>query len=520
MSRPERIKIIDETGRLKTLTSTISGLMKIKGGGPVLFLGLGPEPEQAFSLVKDRKVLGYLECPDFLRQMPGGYRNRIPGEWQSLDRASAEQAVEKGAEVWGYGPGLKFFPEFWASLWAQAKIGLVSSTKMESFRKAGKYRSLNNSEDIVILPAGANRLVLSEIEEALTSLGMGVVFFQYSEGRSEAENLNELSAILKNIKVKLFLSINFQGLDSYGLARAILKKAGVPVAVWCVDNPFNLISGIKANYWKDLFIFVTDHFFEPLLKRYGALKTSHLPLAGAEHFFAPPDEQVDLKISKRLVFVGRGDFPDKNRFFAGLKLSDIFMNEAEEMLQEGERPDFAWWAEKLALKSFWPEKDVRLASLGANECNRAWRQLALAEAAKSIPLTIFGDAKLAPSSGQDVECRAVVDYYCGLREVYAQAELNLALAGFLLPAGLTQRHFDVWAAGGLLLFDKSPGLNIFPEELVRPVSFSKPSDLPKAAKQLLKKPDLVRDLCSAWKKEIWEKHRYIHRLSKIFKILF
>ena len=43
-----------------------------------------------------------------------------------------------------------------------------------------------------------------------------------------------------------------------------------------------------------------------------------------------------------------------------------------------------------------------------------------------------------------------------------------------MSEALTQRHFDVWAAGGFLLTDRTPGLDIFPRELVEPIVLRPP----------------------------------------------
>jgi spore maturation protein CgeB len=96
--------------------------------------------------------------------------------------------------------------------------------------------------------------------------------------------------------------------------------------------------------------------------------------------------------------------------------------------------------------------------------------------------------------------------------MYASARCVVGATSPLLPRGLTQRHFDVWAAGGCLLSDDTPGLDLFPEELTRPVVYRAPSDIPDALKSL------ERDRAGfihAWRELVSREHTYAHRIQSI-----
>jgi spore maturation protein CgeB len=105
---------------------------------------------------------------------------------------------------------------------------------------------------------------------------------------------------------------------------------------------------------------------------------------------------------------------------------------------------------------------------------------------------------LAPDGTEPVDIRPPVDYYASLSSVYAGARYSLNVASLLLPSALTQRHFDVWTAGGFLLTDATPGLDIFPEELTAPIRLASPQDLPGAVERLEREPALYRHLQRAW----------------------
>ena len=84
-----------------------------------------------------------------------------------------------------------------------------------------------------------------------------------------------------------------------------------------------------------------------------------------------------------------------------------------------------------------------------------------------------------------------------------------------MPGGLTQRHFDVWAAGGFLITDHSLGLDLFPEELIREICFDDPSECRLIIERMEKDSKLKRDIKEAWHREIIEYHSYTRRMEEL-----
>ena len=117
------------------------------------------------------------------------------------------------------------------------------------------------------------------------------------------------------------------------------------------------------------------------------------------------------------------------------------------------------------------------------------------------------------------EIRPLLDYYTTLPFVYRTASVSLNVTGMQLPAGLTQRHFDVWCAGGFLITDANPGLKIFPADLTGPVSFSKPGEIPELFARFQQKTDEKSDLRKAWRELILRDHTYHNRASTVLKTL-
>jgi hypothetical protein len=335
----------------------------------------------------------------------------------------------------------------------------------------------------------------------------------------------------------LLFSVNFQGLEALRDVLAFLRRHGGQAAVWCVDNPWNLLAGVRDPAWKGLPLFVTDASFIPALQAQGAERALHLPLAASpEHFLPHPRREAAFPAPEDLapfVFVGRSAFPGKAAFFSGLGLPGEMLEEARGMLLRGLRPDFLWWAERLAGRKApppaWPGRSARLPSLGAEESALAWRNLCLGAAAgfgsalarkgDGPGLDVFGDAGWGEFLPPAARLRPPVDYYARLPGIYAKARFSLCLTSLQLPAGLTQRHFDVWMAGGLCLMDASPGLALFPEDLVRPVRFSSPADILCSARRAEDYPGGRAVLMADWRRIILAGHTYRHRVRTVLEAL-
>lgn len=350
------------------------------------------------------------------------------------------------------------------------------------------------------LPCPEKGLIVPELEDAALALELR------PRRLPAAIQTADLARALEEEAPGLFLSVNFHGLDPWGENQALLEAAGVPVAVWCVDNPFHLLTGQKNLLWKRLPLFVTDDWFIGPLRSLGA-DARHLPLAVSPKFFAPG---AACPSGRDLTFVGRSSFPDRDRFFAACRIPESLIREAEDL--PGRQAHFGWWRDKLPNIPLWPGNDVRALGLGAETASAAWRRNCLTALAAATDLTVIGDdawRSLVPG----VRLLPPVDYYAGLADACRRASFTLNLTSLLLPHGLTQRHFDVWACGGFLLTDDTPGLSIFPPDLTRPVTFETPeqaADLPAALAAAPKRKDELR---RAWQEHILAEHNYVRRLE-------
>ena len=547
-TRPQRARITTELGMLQTPPEGPAQFVRQGRGAHVLLLGVGPDPAQAAAMLPPGRAVYVMEAPGFKTQMPPQWHAALPGHWRFLDPADLDEFLITGAQLWVYRPGVRLFPSFWGPVLGRCLF----------LAGLGAGAALPCPERSVLLPGSEGDLLVRELASALAGAGLDV---RVLPPRRTAELVPPL---LRERRPALFLCVNFKGLDPFGELFHLLDAARVPVCVWCVDNPFHLVSGLRSPFWTRTRLAVTDASFAPALRLHGAREVLHLPLAACPELFAPrgggwaagvggggadsgrpggggaapgshsapapvrsgppgpgatgATPEPDLGLGQRMVFVGRSQFPGRDKFFAGSTVPRWQWDAARAMLGAGGRPDYHWWAERLDIWPLWPGAEARRIGAGADAAGRELRAACL-EAAAPLGLTVYGDQGWAERLPAGATLRPPVDYYAALPAIYRQAAWTLNATSLLLPHGLTQRHFDVWAAGGLLLTDATPGLALFPEELTREIRFATPADLPALARRLAPGTPLRHDVQTAWRTEILTRHTYAHRVAALLEWL-
>lgn len=419
---------------------------------------------------------------------------------------SIEDALGQGGSVWLHTQALKLFPSFFGPLVAKVQVGQ---------KKPAAIRQQDNGLDVkkfgtwVCLPGQNGLLLHEELKETLQTMGFKV---------QESQKL-PVSSLVQN-PPNFVLSVNARGFlgdaeTDEGAIFYACKELGIPVALWLVDNPWLILSGLRAPWWKKTHIFITDPSFVPQLKAHGAEHVYVLPL-GVSKVFAQEGEQGQGQSRGSFVFVGSSAFAKKNQYFAAAKVQETVLAEAMQVLEKAGQPHFNWWAEKSGETCFWPGYGVRAVAAGAEACSQAHR-VAWLKAALPLGLNVYGDAGWECLLG--IQPKPPIPYGQELAQLYHAAGFTLDIGSLLLPQGLSQRHFDVWAAGGFLLSTAQQALNLFPEELTKPITLVQYKDLPERAAYFAANPAYKKKLQKAWQAELLGAHTYRHRLANMLKKL-
>ena len=539
-TRPKRICLPDFLGRSVSLPDGPEAWSCRGKGDAVLLLGLGPgQPEQLPSGGRASEVY-WLESPGIAsavrqaREQAGlEPRPPLPANWREVAPDEAV-ALARSCCCYVYTPGVRLDPHFWGPL-----LGRVDAAQSVSMLQPG--RAVGHGRP-VLLPGNDGQLLHQELRHALGRCGYGPVVenlphphtHPHPHPRSEAAVGGSSAAgdafaanwrdFLRGSKPKLLLSVNLRGLDAEGRIFHLCRAMGIPVALWFVDNPWHVLSGVRLPWWQDAHIYVTDAGFVEGLKAQGAERVFHLPLAVAPHMWREMD-RLPTRFEPPL-FVGRSAFPEKERFFAAATVPQALEVEAATLLARSsgpqDAPHFFWWHSHLG-GSLWPGYDVRRPGLGAERCAQANRTRWLLAGGAGLPrqsggLRVIGDEgwkALLPAA----DIHPPVDYYTALPGCYARTQAVLNVTSLLMPHSLSQRHFDVWASGGLLLSDATQGLNIFEDALVEPMRLRGPKDFAAKCAWFQAHSAEALDLRREWREHLRAAHGYEHRLLRIMETL-
>lgn len=506
---PGRPRLADFSGRLLSLPDAPEAWERLDADAPrrdLLLLGLGPgnpgDLPFARAAVERGGTVFWVEEPETLRRLrPEGFAPS-PG-WTALSPRDITRPQD--AAVFFYRPSLRLAPGFWGPL-----TGRLAARDM-----APRLTAPLHGAPAVWLPGDDTLLLHRELREALAEAGLTPLEGPPAAGGTPPSGIDEIWA---GRTPAFVLSVNLRGMDPEGRVFHCCRALGVPVALWFVDNPWHILSATRLPWWREAALFVTDASFIDGLRAAGARGVHHLPLAVAPHMWRPlPDEAEAARLARLPPrFVGRAAFPGRERFFAAAHVPEDAMTEASALPLRDARPDglahFHWWRERLAVPP-WPGNAVRCAGLGAERCAQANRARWLA-AILPLGLRVTGDAlwrALVPGC----EPEPPTDYYGSLPDLYREACAVLNVTSLLMPHSLSQRHFDVWAAGGMLLSDATPGLDIFPRALTAPITLRSPAEFGPRLARLRADPARARELRRAWREQMRAAHTYGHRIATI-----
>ena len=116
-----------------------------------------------------------------------------------------------------------------------------------------------------MLAASDRSLIKKELQNAFFQAGLAV------QNVTHTPDTVQLLCLLRQQTPLFWLSINFSGLDSLGENIALLQQCGVLVLVWCMNNPFHLLSQHTSELWQQCVLLVTDKWFVPHLRQLGGL---------------------------------------------------------------------------------------------------------------------------------------------------------------------------------------------------------------------------------------------------------
>lgn len=568
-------------------------------GHNLILLGLGANlSEDIIDLTTKYKKVFYVECDNFLMQIG----LNIPSSWKRLNVEELLNSMiffqKQGVDFLFYHQNMQLFPSFWGSLLGQLekniafhKTDSTQNTQYNTIQNAEqnsvqntvqdsehntKHNSTQNIQgetkhDIktqkrILLACSRYDLLFKELHEASTQLGFNVDLFPedfFSSQGKDHEMGGEIKNHLLSKPPQLFLSVNLKGYDTGGHLFYLLHELQIPQAIWFVDNPWNILSVLRQDWWKDIPLFISDASFMDGLKKAGAKKVYYLPLAASSFFQA---SQAPKNID--LLFVGHSSFPKKEAFFSASTINKDILNQATLCIQQNydvqgfppsnfplsddspadtslsnaspadfptsgvsssdisssgisssgisfayPLPDFHWWTNMLENPDLWPGNEVRAIGAGTIASDKIVRSFWLKHLAPHLHLVGDSGWNDMFQADQKPILLAPVDYYSTLPQLYQSSSFVLNLTSLLMPQALTQRHFDVWMSGSFLFTSPSLGIQIFPQELQDEMIVYSPQNLLQKKELLKTKPRYILELIAEFQNEIRSANLYKNRLT-------
>ena len=279
--RPRRLQVLDELGRRMTLDvgSTTALCLNQGVSGIIILLSLGPEPSfwAGLPLCAEANELYWLECPEFVRQMPEDWERSVPERWKRIRPRDLDFSNLHDTTILAYHPAFRLFSEFWGPITGQLRAGLANIGPFAHAAQAEDppaTATAGNSllpgprpvSRTVLLPGDAGGLLTQELEDGFLAEGYRPIRLP----EDPEAVLEILRRLLKDDRPALYCSVNLRGLDLEGVVFHLLRACNVPVALWLVDNPWHILSALRLPWWRETLLFVTDQSFVTPLRGHGA----------------------------------------------------------------------------------------------------------------------------------------------------------------------------------------------------------------------------------------------------------
>lgn len=465
----------------------------------ILFLGLGANLHDILPWCKNKEKIFYLEHEAFSQQIS----LKLPENFIALTKEKLFELCGEDffaqTDILFYKQNIQLFPFFWNTVLITLRNkGLLPAPSLP----VGK-------EKYIFLSGGKNDLLHKELCQAVRDIGCIPL-------EIGGKTLQEILELLDVKPPRLYLAVNAGSLDGNGILYEQLKQKNIPLALWFVDNVWNILSGFSQSWWKECSLYLTDFSFAKELQNEGAAKVFPLPLASHS---LPATYQTIPEIP--LFFVGNSSFANKNAYFSGCKLEHDFEQNLYRTIQKNlfaqkELPDFhSIYHQLLPNQTLWQNKSGRTIGYAAAKADLYLRKLWLENLSPLIQ--IMGDNAWQEILSTSHTFYRPVDYYKDLPTYYKNSLFTLNLTSLLMPANLSQRHFDVWKHGGFLLSSPSKGMEIFPQNIQSIITVNNPQDCLNRLELLLTKPALKSEIQKTMQEEIAKKHCYTLRLQYILE---
>lgn len=334
------------------------------------------------------------------------------------------------------------------------------------------------------------------------------------KGQLSRDHLKSLFEALVTFKPDFILTANLAGMDVDGVLARFYADLEIPHATWFVDEPRTIVMGKHTFASPYAVAFTWERAYVDYLKRAGFAAVEYLPLAAdLAYFDAAPASEWRLGTT----FVGSSMTDFAAHEFERLREWPALEAAVRAALDSGAvtHERFGQGIESIIDESILQSVDEhgrRQAELVCFiEGTRRLRYTTVAALAQD-GLDVYGDDGWRAAG---IASQPSVDYAASLPALYRSSRVNFNITSIQMPTAVNQRVFDCPAAGGFLLTDAQPDLEMLfdaPRETARFTGLDDARDLIRYYTE----HDTERIAITRRARErILQEHTYEHRLRTI-----
>ncbi|MDX9973748.1 MAG: glycosyltransferase [FCB group bacterium] len=334
------------------------------------------------------------------------------------------------------------------------------------------------------------------------------------EGALSRETLTELLEALADFRPDFLLMINLCGMDVHGLLARLLGDLQMPHVAWFVDNPRTILMGRKvyANEWS--IAAAWDAEYLEYLREAGFGTVAHLPLAVDTALFnAEPADSWSFPTT----FVGDSNTALAERQWDLVKRRPQLAEAVTEAFATDlvTRENFAQGLGALLdanLLATLDDEDRRCAEYYFFTEGTRRLRYGFVGALDNEGIVVRGDEGWV---GHCSRLDAPLAYETELPLFYRACEINLNVTSIQMPRAVNQRVFDCPAAGGFLITDAQPDIELLFEPGSEIMTYSSNEECRHLIRFFRGDPAIRREVVARARRRILAEHTYEHRLNTI-----
>ena len=387
--------------------------------------------------------------------------------------------------------------------------------------------SLNRTKRVLLL-ASENGMIHHDCLDGFKALGWETSFELFGTGKyNEPDAHEKLVFKIYSYHPHLVLSINQVGCDLEGYILSALSKAGIPAVVWYVDNPFALLSSDPAQMIQhaSLLACFDSSYVEELTKQTG-VTSIHLPLGTNPKRFNSP-VSCALGLEWNISFVGNLGLDMVSRQRVALNndhphlvnLVDEIVKKMTSGLSKSSRDLIETHASLLSID--WhalPQGLQERICIVAETDASAQRRVQIISTLSNQGIKVVGHSEWRLYL-QSEQLFPPVDYLKELCPVYQKSRINLNISRFQLRAGVNQRVFDVPAAGGFLLTDRTHELGQYFQINEEVAVYEDTEDIKLKVKYYLTHEQERLTMINKARNRVLHEHTYAHRMKSLINMI-